>query len=289
MLVIWPSYTRSRHIHSTVGPTLVDIGGVDVFHWNPQRPILPGLAGRILPIRRPVNNFGDLLGPLVVASLRPKTESRRAGTRLLAVGSILHFARDGDTVWGSGVNGKIPIDAIGARRLDVRAVRGPLTAKTLRAVGVRVPDVYGDPGLFAPAVLGISRSERSVGTIVALPNLHDARAWKSWPGFLSPRADYSHVIRTIAQCELVVTSSLHGLVIADALGIPASLVRPSNEALFKYEDYFEGTGRRLPHVSASIDEAQDYRVPPLDWASTALREAFPDDLWFGHRVEGAVA
>ena len=47
--------------------------------------------------------------------------------RLLAVGSILHLARDNDVVWGSGVHGKIVVRRHQFKQLDAREVRGPLT------------------------------------------------------------------------------------------------------------------------------------------------------------------
>ena len=75
---------------------------VEVYGWNPVRPRFRGPIGRRIPIKRAVNNFGDLIGPLVVRLLlerRGVRESAGSGRRLLSVGSVLHFAHDGDTVW----------------------------------------------------------------------------------------------------------------------------------------------------------------------------------------------
>lgn len=261
---------------------MVLIRGVEVVHWNPRLRIgVERLAPRGWPLPVRTNNFGDMLGPAVVERLAPPdvAEAPVGPQRLLAVGSILQFARDGDVVWGSGINGKLTADdSLTARRLDVRAVRGPLTAAALQRRGIPAPDVYGDPGLLAPALLGIPRHEPTI-PVTSVPNLRELHAWRGRPGLLNPRSPYATVIETIARSALVVASSLHAIVIADALGVPVSPVRPQHEALFKYEDYYEGTGRRLPAMAPSFGQALATAAPPLEWSDTALLSAFPADLW----------
>lgn len=257
------------------------IQGVEVFHWNPRRRLIPGRIGRMLPRGRRVNNFGDMLGPPLVRTLAPGREGT-SPARLFTVGSILHYARDGDVVWGSGINGKVPEDAFTAKELDVRAVRGPLTADFLRRRGIQVPEVFGDPGAVAPAFHAITRADSPRHDVLSLPNLHDEKAWRSLPGFLSPRRPHIEVMRTIAESRRVITSSLHGVIVAEALGVPVSLVRPGAESLFKYEDYFEGTGRKLPRVHDSHTEA--LRADPMETPRMRLEpllESFPRDLWNG--------
>ncbi|WP_141929774.1 polysaccharide pyruvyl transferase family protein [Microbacterium sp. SLBN-146] len=230
-----------------------------------------------------MNNFGDMLGPAVAAALAPKEPSAARRVRLLSVGSVLHFAQDGDVIWGSGVNGKVSGELVGSRDIDVRAVRGPLTAEALMARGIVAPAVFGDPGLLAPSLFGVVRAESPTIEVTSLPNLHDFASWQGAPGLLSPRRDFMTVMRTIAASRVVVTSSLHGIVIADALGVAVSPVRPGAESMFKYEDYYEGTGRSLPTFSQSVSDALDARAPRLDWDPQPLLDAFPRDLWLRSR------
>lgn len=258
---------------------VVDVRGVEVFHWNPRRPLLRGRPGKFLPKRGLVNNFGDMIGPELVRSLAGPGPRASHDTRLLAVGSILHFARNGDVVWGSGVNGKVPLEQIVAGAIDVRAVRGPLTAEVLKARGLEVPDIFGDPALLLPELLGITRNAAPSRRFVVIPNLHDERFWRRHPESISPRLPFETVVRIIADAEQVIASSLHGLVIADALGVPAAMLRPSQESLFKYEDYYEGTGRKLPRVSENLGDALEHPAPTLTSSSDALRESFPSNLW----------
>lgn len=191
----------------------------------------------------------------------------------------MHLAADGDTVWGAGVNGKVPFEAITARNLDVRAVRGPLSAEVLEKFGHFVPPVYGDPGLLVPKLFGICKSVEPSIDVTYLPNLHDFRHWKGLRGLLSPRTDYETVIRTIAASKHVVASSLHGIVIAEALGVEVSLVRPVEEDLLKYRDYFLGTGRDLPYVNETTDKAPAHAIAPVRFDTAALEAQFPIDLW----------
>lgn len=264
------------------------IRGVDVVHWNPRQRLGAGLFGkRGLPMPVRVNNFGDLLGPVVVERLAPQTDGAPGASRLVSVGSIMQFARDGDVVWGTGINGKLPESAVSARKLDVRAVRGPLTAAVLRRRGIHVPDVYGDPGLLAPGLLGITRQEPTIA-VTAVPNLNEYAHWRGKPGLISPRLPYRTVMETIARSGHVVASSLHAIIIAEVLGVPVSPVLPRAEATFKYEDYFESTGRRLPPMAAGYEQALDVVAPPLTWSDGALRAAFPSDLWAVERESDPV-
>ena len=130
---------------------------VEIFNWNPRRSRLPLSLTKRLPIDigRRINNFGDLLGPLIVARILAKhrvdpTWAPR-DRRLLSVGSVLHFARDHDVIWGTGVNGKKDPDSDYLfSTLDVRAVRGPRTRDFLSSRGVTSPAIFGDPVLLLP-------------------------------------------------------------------------------------------------------------------------------------------
>lgn len=255
---------------------LVDAGGVDVAAWNPVR--RTGRWGRGTPIARPLRNFGDLLGPFVVRELVAQLGLGYAATprRLLSVGSILHFARAGDVVWGSGLNAKEPDLADG---VDVRAVRGPRTGERFPGV-----PVTGDPAL----LLGGLRPELVVppearSGIVIVPNLNELAGIRDRGRVVNPRAPLEKVLRRIAASELVVGSSLHGLVVAEALGVPARAVRSEAEPALKYEDHYLATGRDPRDVvAASVEEAIERGgAPAPDWSPDALLESFPADLWTG--------
>lgn len=260
-------------------------GAVDVFAWNPVRERL-GWQRRFRD-PAPLNNFGDLLGPLVVELARRRHGSSRTGARrarLVSIGSVLHFAEDGDTVWGTGLNGKVGNEEHRFSQLDVRAVRGPLTGAFLQQRGIEAPAVYGDPALLLPELLPQLRewSTTKKHGVTVVPNFHDLRdyRYRTGPSLLSPVRPVMHCLRRIAQSEFVTGSSLHGVVVAESLGIPARLIAPGAEPDTKYRDYYAGTGR--DGYTPAVDVRHALRLggePPLRWDGAPLLDAFPVDLW----------
>ncbi|WP_026911201.1 polysaccharide pyruvyl transferase family protein [Patulibacter minatonensis] len=252
---------------------------VEIVHWNPRRRV-----SRFLPrrIARPVNNFGDLVGPWVVGELLRRrgiaVDSARRPARLVAVGSILHLAADGDVVWGAGINGKVLSLAPGVARLDVRAVRGPRTREFLAGLGHDVPDVYGDPGALVGA-LWTAPVARDGRDLTVVPNLNDVDRFPAHPAMVHPRTDLMSIVAAIAASRLVVGSSLHAIVIAESFGVPARLVRSVAEPAFKYDDYYGGTGRPTYRPATTVEEAVELGGEPPAVLDPRLLEAFPADLW----------
>lgn len=228
-------------------------------------------------------NFGDTLSVVLVERMvgKPITKASIKEQKLLAIGSILHFAKDGDVVWGSGVNSKHPTHKdYNFVYLDVRSVRGPLTRKFLMSLGVKVPEVYGDPALLLPRFF----PEFKVNPIreyIVIPHISEIDLFKGQPNVVLPTEGWKNVVQKIVESKFVISSSLHGIIVAEAFGIPAKLLRVTeNEPLFKYEDYYLGTGRSKFSFSKSIEEAlksggESKPICDLD----ALYKAFPFDLY----------
>lgn len=238
-------------------------------------------------------NFGDELSRTIVTLML----ARRGATlqdyvpfdkNLLAIGSVLHLADDNSTVWGTGVHGAVPQTEHRYRSLDVRACRGPITQEFLKSKGIHAPSVFGDPGILI-ARLTSGRFDLAVTHKCGfVPNLHDMEYIRGheleskYPDvkFIDPMRSWDQVVADVVQCEVVLASSLHGLVVADAYGRDAHYVRlTDHEPTLKYEDYYRGTGRSL-NVFGSIEEARAERrsaPPSIDYE--ALEKSFPYDLW----------
>lgn len=274
-----PQCARRRGYDRPMAPPTVEL-----YAWNPVRP-LPTADGHLE--HQPVNNFGDLLGPLIVTEILRRRglspDEAPLSRRLLSVGSVLHSAKAGDVVWGTGINGKVRNVRYRDWSLDVRAVRGPLTAQRLRRAGHEVPSVYGDPG----SLMGLlwkredfRRADLEVPVIV-VPNFNDFADETTDAELLNPRSPLTHCLAAIASAELVVASSLHAIIVAEAFGVPAQRFKSRSEPDFKYEDYYQATGRTTHTCAATADEAialgAASGTPRLD--VTPLLEAFPWDLW----------
>lgn len=254
------------------------IAGVPVVHWNPIR------SGA------PVANFGDVLGPAIVSRLVGSSARTVApdGPALLSVGSILHLAPERSVVWGSGVNGKML-----AATKDIpdgvafRAVRGPLTRRFLSGHGFDVPEVYGDPVLLLadvmPELLRVSRAP--VRDVLFVPNFNDKDDVSAVAGeheleTLDSQDHVDSVLLQIASSRFVISTSLHAVIVAEALGIPARFVRSAHEHPFKYRDYLAGTGRAFEPIAETVEEALVLGGQPEPrFDADALLEAFPWELW----------
>jgi hypothetical protein len=143
----------------------------------------------------------------------------RAG--VVCVGSILEHLPAGwtGTVAGAGkLAGESRVDLRAARIL---ALRGPLSAR-----GIRGDYVVGDPGLLADELVVTPTRRHPLGVV---PHWSDTRLARD-PAFnvrgrvvIDPCGDPLKVVRTIGECEAIVASSLHGIVLADAVGIPRQI------------------------------------------------------------------
>lgn len=206
--------------------------------------------------------------------------------KLLAIGSILSFAVTDDVLWGTGLNGKLPDpkDYL-FTNLDVRAVRGPITrAFLMDNFGIECPEVYGDPGLLFPYFFPeFQKSEFPSNSYIIIPHYSEIKLFPKdkWKNVVYPTDPWEEVIQKIVDSEFVISSSLHGIVIAEAYGIPARMLRvTNNEYLLKYYDYYLGTNRPNFQMAFSVEEALELGGEhPFECDLSKLYDAFPREFW----------
>ena len=195
------------------------------------------------------HNFGDVLNPLLYKFMTGReAEYSEDPPKVLAIGSVMHKARSGDIIWGTGViDPEIPLQI--DHRVLIKAVRGPLTAGVLRSYGIHVPEIYGEPSWLLP--MFVKPAEMRDNVIGFLPHYIDYGQAGKLPEnvrLLSPATEPISLIKQITACRVIVSSSLHGVCVAEAYGIPAMWVELSDLILgkgFKFRDYYAATGRNV--------------------------------------------
>ena len=194
-------------------------------------------------------------------------------------------------VWGTGVmHPDLGIGTVPAT--NVHALRGRLSHSAMRQAGTMVGDVpLGDPGYLAPGLLGIKRSvspKFRVGLACHyVDRFHPVlRRMMQEPGVVDLNVHESPEVflARMAECETVISSSLHGLIFAEALNIPNLWIKASDEiggGDFKFRDWFTTTRRPQAshHVLTAGDTAEALAKNAECHESTidveALTAAFP--------------
>ncbi|WND11833.1 polysaccharide pyruvyl transferase family protein [Klebsiella pasteurii] len=240
------------------------------------------------------HNAGDHLAKIIVKQMltiadKEIFDKKDYRKKLLSIGSVMHFANSNDCIWGTGINGKISDSRLKFDDLDVRAVRGPLTQDFLKKRNISVPSVFGDPGLLLPTFFSknllLSDVEVSAKDFIVIPHMNeDFTIYKKFKNNIcSPKQGALSFTKDIVNSKFVVSCSLHGLIIAEAYGIPAVfLENESGESRFKYDDYYFGTGRDNYPVANTVDQALDLapaRQIELPSITKSLMQSFPYDLW----------
>ncbi|WP_067148365.1 polysaccharide pyruvyl transferase family protein [Pseudotamlana agarivorans] len=216
-------------------------------------------------------NYGDLLGAYLVEKIskkevvwvRPKDFSilNHFQPIYATIGSILTHVNKKCVVWGSGIISKdYPI-----KKAKFLAVRGPQTRQFLVNQGYEVPKVYGDPALLLPDYFFPKVSKKyKIGVV---PHYDDYAVVKKW--FLSENNivvldlmtnNVEETTIRFLECEAIVSSSLHGIIVAHAYGIPAVWQRFSDKLFgddIKFQDYFESV-QIQPYTPEIINKELTY-------------------------------
>ncbi len=253
---------------------------------------------------RAEQNFGDAISRTIVSHVsgREVVWANHHACEMYALGSLMksvsnHQAQPREKgrkpfLWGTGAMAGLPgLEFL--RNVRVALLRGPITAALMQ----RDDRVFGDTGLLIADALGKAPKREDVVGLV--PHMHFADD----PRFLeiaekNPRIklidvrddDPHEVVRQIASCAHVISQSLHGLVTADAYGIPNTWLDPQGihgGAMLKFHDYAAGIGRamgtpidprQIEEVAASAPQGDLAYAGGIAEAKEALYASFPEGL-----------
>jgi hypothetical protein len=251
-------------------------------------------------------NFGDELSPLIVemVSKRPVIHSSIPECEIISLGSIfegaykklfqrrLRFNTSPIQVWGSGF---IMSDPINQKKFNknfkIHAVRGVLSCNKLQGNCLAL----GDPGLLSKHL--IEPQKKSIGTLIMPHIAHQTR-----PEILALKTQFKgckiadltqdpiKILKQISASERVISSSLHGLICADSLGVEnirLNLGSGLKGGNFKFDDYDTSIGRSIKEITGvelqadinNIFSASDFTYQQsIDDVCDNLIKVFPTEL-----------
>ncbi|EGZ6645543.1 hypothetical protein GOP18_07000, partial [Escherichia coli] len=218
------------------------------------------------------NNWGDQLNKYLIEKITNKKVVKNNFKKLphiLAIGSVLSSASNKSIVWGSGFISK---DApLRETAPDIRAVRGVLTRNKLQKdFSIDCPDVLGDPAVLLPLFYKAKHRSKKY-KVGIIPHYKDKQR-AVVQDFLHKgcvlvdiQDDIEVFIDKINECEVVISSSLHGLIAADTYGIPNLWVSFGDQVLggdFKFLDYYSTTNNINPKM-IRLDNDHKYSIDDL--------------------------
>jgi pyruvyltransferase len=192
-------------------------------------------------------NFGDALNPYLVekiSGLPAIFTNHDDQIKYMVVGSILNTPEiTSCIVWGAGTAWT---DTHFKKPLEIRAVRGPLSREIFLKFGIDCPEVYGDPALLLPKFYNkIMPVKHRIGIVPHVVDFIDVSSRIYDLPIINLYKPIEMVIDEIRSCEMIITSSLHGLIAAHAYGIPALWVKFSDLVIgdgTKFKDYLMSVG-----------------------------------------------
>lgn len=220
-----------------------------------------------------LQNFGDDIGPWLltmmtgrrVRNVRRKNPPLEPG--LMTVGSLIQkIDRPGMAIWGSGLIR--PVTSGLRRKLsehpptEIYAVRGRLTQEELTTkLGWSTPHVFGDPAALLPIYYQprpkSGRSTSIVPHYIHKQYFNDLECDKV--SVIDVQQHPAEVIDEIANSKVIISTSLHGIICAQAYQVPwVWLQIPSEDVrggAFKFEDFFTNLDREsVSHVQVQPED-----------------------------------
>ena len=231
-------------------------------------------------------NFGDLFTPDIVKALGyiPIRESAQQSD-IVGVGSILGAVPENykGTILGSGIIS--PNTDKRYPNAHFAAARGELTKQVL---GLSPKTPTGDFGILASKMYGGKQKKYKVGLVP-----HYVDRFNPWVYRVKQRMGSDCLIidvqdtpktvsKKISQCEVVVSSSMHGIIVADSYNIPNVWIQLSDKVIgdgFKFHDYNSSINcEQECQIIKSVSDVLNFdKVAVLKEPKTIERKI--DELW----------
>lgn len=199
-------------------------------------------------------------------------------------------------IWGTGfISYKDKDEALYKKKINFCAVRGELSKKRIeKLIGKKLDNVVlGDAGILASYILDeLPEKKYDVGIIAHFKEKNELIFQKLYNKFpnatiIDVQDTPYNVTKKIAECKCIISSSLHGLIIADSLRVPNIHIVVTNNLLgdgFKFDDYYSAYGLKHEYVDTnkdtinSLEEVKkSYKITDemVDKAKKNMLMAFP--------------
>ena len=163
-------------------------------------------------------------------------------------------------LFGTGFISKLNKSENYIRNIKILAVRGKLTLQRLLKNGVKTPKsvILADPGILFPFIFNMSQinSTKKIYRLCIIPHYVDKensliknniKVNNSFILDINDNPD--KFVKSLLKCERVLSSSLHGLIISDSLGIANMRMIVSSKIKggdYKFKDYYSAYDLELP-------------------------------------------
>ena len=236
-------------------------------------------------------NFGDELSKFIVENLinihKYDLVYNEEGVKknLIAIGSYLHIARNDYYIYGTGLRTNPPIEGrLSYTNLHISACRGPKTHAFLKnEKKLNSPGIFGDPALLLKELYVPQKMNELTQKIAIIPHKSHYGHYKKMKldkkyVVINPREHWKTVVDSIYSAKSIISSSLHGLIVADAYNKPNIMLCEIEltEGTFKFKDYYLSQKRPFIFIN-TIDEFDEKLLynqgNKLDLKK--LKDAFP--------------
>jgi len=227
-----------------------------------------------------VPNFGDKLNQVIIKEVFGYDTRRRLflTANMSAIGSGLgRFSLSNNPfiacaqlicgllfpnviIWGTGfISYSHQNSFFYRRKMQFYALRGVLSKRKVEEILCRTIHVsLGDPGILSSFLISNVKKKYNVGIIAHYKEQDDpifVELLKFYKNavFIDVKQDPINVITQISECNCILSSSLHGLIVADSFNIPNLHIVVTNKLLgdgFKFDDYYSAYG--LVHKKIDI-------------------------------------
>ncbi|NQD36243.1 polysaccharide pyruvyl transferase family protein [Permianibacter sp. IMCC34836] len=228
-------------------------------------------------------NFGDLVAPWLVQKIsgREVVYSNKYEHCYVVIGSVLGQVRQHATVWGTGSFGTELFGNFRGKSVQkfsdkarYCAVRGPLTRNKLQMAGIACPRIYGDPALLVPDYYSPQiEKTHEVGIVLRWSenDWFDALNIQGVKKIFLKTDNVEGTIDAMLSCKRLISSSLHGLILADAYGIPNVWLdsRTPKGFEFKFWDYLISVNKTRQPVQMDFNTEQ--------WSLQRMLDELPFD------------